>query len=89
MPADNARPPRARVLSFATMRKHPALYPIAAIVTLAVVGDSLFAIRALLKTPEVQYVKRETSPWEDYRDKQFSLYNARGLKRDECPAPKF
>ncbi|XP_037072792.1 normal mucosa of esophagus-specific gene 1 protein-like [Pollicipes pollicipes] len=81
--------PRSPLFSMATMKKNPALIPLATLVGLAVLGDSLFALRTLIKVPEVQYRKRDTEPWEDYRNKEYSLYNPRGLERDKCPAPDF
>ena len=80
---------RVPLFSLAMLKKNPALVPLAGLVVVAVVADTLFALRTAVKVPEVQYRRRETEPWEDYRHKQYSLYNPKGLQRDKCPAPEF
>ncbi|KAF0312379.1 hypothetical protein FJT64_016863 [Amphibalanus amphitrite] len=80
---------RVPLFSMAMLRKNPALVPVAGLVGVAVVADLLFALRTAVKVPEAQYRRRDDAPWEDYRNKQYSLYNPKGLQRDKCPAPDF
>ncbi|XP_037093081.1 cytochrome c oxidase subunit NDUFA4-like [Pollicipes pollicipes] len=76
--------------SLAGLRQNYALIPLVAMLGAALTGVVAFSLRTALRTPDVSYRKQQNpEPWNEYRDKEYRLYNPKNIPKDHCPAPKF
>ena len=64
--------------SLAGVRHHIALFPLVVSMGLGMAWVVFYSIRTLTKNPDVAWRKQE-SPWNDYRNKQFKFMNPNGV----------
>ena len=64
--------------SLAGVRHHIALFPLVVSMGLGMAWVVFFSTRTLTRNPDVAWRKQE-SPWNDYRNKQFKFMNPNGV----------
>ena len=76
--------------TLAGLKKNYPLIPLVGMLGAAITGCAAFSLRTALRTPDVSYRKQlNPEPWNEYRDKEYRLYNPKHIPKDNCPAPKF
>ncbi|XP_011690901.1 PREDICTED: cytochrome c oxidase subunit NDUFA4-like [Wasmannia auropunctata] len=82
---------RMQGLSFATLNKNPALYPLYFCIGLASCGAFLYTLRLATRSPDVSWLnKREAEPWNYYKDRQYKFYVSKDeISNAKSPAPEY
>jgi len=79
-------------LSFASLKKHPALIPLYVCVGIGCAGAVFYTLRLATRSPDVTWNKRTNpEPWQEFKDgKQYKFYSPiRDYSEAQSKAPRF
>ncbi|XP_011699107.1 PREDICTED: cytochrome c oxidase subunit NDUFA4-like [Wasmannia auropunctata] len=78
-------------LSLASVKKHPALYPLYFCIVLGGCGAFLYTLRLATRSPDVSWLnKKEAEPWNYYKEKQYKFYaTTEEMSNAKSPAPEY
>uniref|UniRef100_A0A224Z3V9 NADH dehydrogenase (Ubiquinone) 1 alpha subcomplex subunit 4 n=1 Tax=Rhipicephalus zambeziensis TaxID=60191 RepID=A0A224Z3V9_9ACAR len=66
-----------RSFSIQGMKRHPALIPLVAIVGVGMAGAVFYTARLALRNPDVSWNKKNTEPWQEFKDKQYKFWSSK------------
>ncbi|XP_011160396.1 cytochrome c oxidase subunit NDUFA4 [Solenopsis invicta] len=79
-------------MSFASVMKNPALFPLYFCVGVAATGATLYTLRLAFRATDVSWVnKREAEPWNYYKDKSYKFlhFSKDEPRQAKCQAPEY
>lgn len=77
-------------LTWASLKKNPMLIPLFFCIGGGALGATLYSLRLALKSPEVTWFpKKNTEPWNEYRDKTYKFVKVQDSLPQKSPAPEY
>ncbi|XP_028046046.1 cytochrome c oxidase subunit NDUFA4 isoform X3 [Monomorium pharaonis] len=82
---------RMKGLSFASIKKNPALLPLYFFIGVAATGATVFTLRMAFHATDVSWVnKKDAEPWNYYKDKPYKFYVSKNeYKTVKSQAPEY